>query len=678
MRQHRGRFLWVLCAFAGMYVSPSQTGRAQDTFSIVAVDSSTGMVGSAGASCIDGAIIISDVHPGVGVVHTQADWRSENQDYARILMNQGQSPQQIIDSLVAHDVQGNPGMRQYGVIDLVGGGRSASWTGTNCFDYKGHILGPNYAIQGNILLGRQILDSMQTRFLNTSGTFTDRLMAALQGAKVPGADTRCMASGRSAISAFIKVAWPRDTTGRLFLDLNVDNMPAPYDPIDSLQGLFDQWKSFPYLNTRSIAFGSYPIGERSDSVTIHLINYSLNPLTIPGISVPDSHFVVSGLPILPAVLAPCQALAFSVSFVPQSAVNLLDTISITTNDSLHPAGIIRLTGRGIVITPAEHGVMYVTSAAQPEGLLYSVNTATGALMPRGPLGVPQIGSLAIRPSSKEIYGTVATPLSAFLYRISANSGAAGLAGIVPLGSLRAIAFSPGDTLYGVTASGKLYRIDLTTGDTTYVGKAVGLSYSGISFSPTSGRLWASVFTPIDSIYTLNPATGAATFVGVTGFGGLTSSIAFDPLGVLYALIDNGSGEDYLATLDTISAAGTIVAGPLTVHNLHAIAMRTDSVGAVSVEDQQGETIPLEFLLRQNYPNPFNPSTTIKYDLPQTSHVSLSVYDVLGREVATLVNEEKSAGTYTVRWDASAVSSGVYFYRLRAGDFVQTRSMMIIK
>jgi hypothetical protein len=91
-----------------------------------------------------------------------------------------------------------------------------------------------------------------------------------------------------------------------------------------------------------------------------------------------------------------------------------------------------------------------------------------------------------------------------------------------------------------------------------------------------------------------------------------------------------------------------------------------------------DELPHDFSLFQNYPNPFNPGTTITYELPRTSHVTLSVYDVLGREVATLLNEEKSAGAYTVQWDASGVSSGVYFYRLKAGDFNQTKRMMIVR
>jgi hypothetical protein len=89
-------------------------------------------------------------------------------------------------------------------------------------------------------------------------------------------------------------------------------------------------------------------------------------------------------------------------------------------------------------------------------------------------------------------------------------------------------------------------------------------------------------------------------------------------------------------------------------------------------------LPKVFALEQNYPNPFNPSTTIRYQLPVASEVKLEVYDVLGKKIATLVNERQSAGSYQVVWNASGLSSGTYFYRLQAGTFVETKKMIMVK
>jgi hypothetical protein len=88
--------------------------------------------------------------------------------------------------------------------------------------------------------------------------------------------------------------------------------------------------------------------------------------------------------------------------------------------------------------------------------------------------------------------------------------------------------------------------------------------------------------------------------------------------------------------------------------------------------------PVAFALDQNYPNPFNPSTTITYELPKTSDVRMSVFDMLGREVSVLVNERREAGVHDVKFDASGLSSGVYLYRLQAGSFVQTRKLMFVR
>lgn len=219
---------------------------SQDTFSICAVDTITGEVGGAGASCIDnsaiagGVVIINDMHPGKGVIHTQASWLSANQNTAKNQMNLGKSPAQIIAWMQANDVQGNASVRQYGVVDLDSSGkaRSAGFTGTNCMNYKNHIVGPNYAIQGNILLGQHILDSMEARFLNAQGDLACKLMAALQGANVVGADTRCTNSGNSSLSSFLRVAKTGEVMPNIYLNLIVKSGPAGFEPIDSLQTLF--------------------------------------------------------------------------------------------------------------------------------------------------------------------------------------------------------------------------------------------------------------------------------------------------------------------------------------------------------------------------------------------------------------------------------------------------------
>lgn len=96
------------------------------------------------------------------------------------------------------------------------------------------------------------------------------------------------------------------------------------------------------------------------------------------------------------------------------------------------------------------------------------------------------------------------------------------------------------------------------------------------------------------------------------------------------------------------------------------------------ETKEREVHGKEFALNQNYPNPFNPSTTVKWQIPKSGLVSLKIYDVLGREVVTLVNEEVGAGKHESVFDASRFSSGVYFYQLKVGEFIRTKKMILIR
>jgi hypothetical protein len=97
-----------------------------------------------------------------------------------------------------------------------------------------------------------------------------------------------------------------------------------------------------------------------------------------------------------------------------------------------------------------------------------------------------------------------------------------------------------------------------------------------------------------------------------------------------------------------------------------------------VSNVDDETNITQYELLQNYPNPFNPTTTINYQLPQAGFVTLKVYDVLGNEIETLVNEEKPAGTYKLTWDAENLPGGVYFYRIRTESYTKTRKMVLLK
>lgn len=103
-----------------------------------------------------------------------------------------------------------------------------------------------------------------------------------------------------------------------------------------------------------------------------------------------------------------------------------------------------------------------------------------------------------------------------------------------------------------------------------------------------------------------------------------------------------------------------------------------SLGIVTAVEGEEQVIPTSYTLFQNYPNPFNPSTNIKFAIPKASNVKITIYDAIGKEVRTLMNNELNAGTHTIRWNASGFASGIYLYRIEAGNFVQVNKMLLLK
>lgn len=150
--------------------------------------------------------------------------------------------------------------------------------------------------------------------------------------------------------------------------------------------------------------------------------------------------------------------------------------------------------------------------------------------------------------------------------------------------------------------------------------------------------------------------------------------------VEWSAFSSGFGVPSLLNTATKSSVGQAVAGRSQLANsvmesgflVHPLFRGP----LVSVPEE--ELLPMVYALYQNYPNPFNPSTTIKYQLPVQTHVVLKLYDVLGREVATLVNEQQDAGYKTIQWNAAGLASGVYLYKLVARDFVETKKLLLLK
>ena len=151
--------------------------------------------------------------------------------------------------------------------------------------------------------------------------------------------------------------------------------------------------------------------------------------------------------------------------------------------------------------------------------------------------------------------------------------------------------------------------------------------------------------------------------------------------ILYSTRNSTGGISNVETLDSLQGGGRYVLFMLTIPGVSAFSINEIEIYGVPKTtgiDENNSLIPAEYSLLQNYPNPFNPSTTIRFAIPKTSYVYLTIYNILGQRIKTLINKELSAGTYNVKFDASGLSSGIYFYTLKAGDYLVTKKMILLR
>ncbi len=197
--------------------------------------------------------------------------------------------------------------------------------------------------------------------------------------------------------------------------------------------------------------------------------------------------------------------------------------------------------------------------------------------------------------------------------------------------------------------------------------------NGISWTPTGPALQMN-FVPALAVSGTNIFAGTGTYkLGPPSIGVLLST----DIGTSWTTVNEGfpraswDSTRYVSIRCFATSEQNLFAGT------DAGLVRRPLSEMTSVEHSP-TNVPTHFSLKQNYPNPFNPSTTIKFELSRASHASLCLYDLLGRELAVLLNEKRNAGVYEVKFDGSNLASGVYFYRLQAGDFIQTKKLVILK
>lgn len=365
----------------------------------------------------------------------------------------------------------------------------------------------------------------------------------------------------------------------------------------------------------------------------------------------------------------------SLSLISNDYKNSTKTISFTINNTAN-----------VVFNKATKGTLYASSESQNSGSVIQIDKNTGKGTNVGSSGFATLKSISINPQTDELFGFTYSPGLTNVIKVDGKNGF-GIHQFRTSVPLSTMAFTPSGELLGIATpppSGKfdvpaqrLYKINLTSGDAQSL-TALKIKAAAMAIEPATGDIWISVDTTEDKdkIYKIDVTTGDTTFIGRAEIGNKTiRALAFDNHGNLWGAYGEKNVVGTFIKIDKMTGVATSI-GTTGYEGITGLVFAPDSLTSIDHE----QTNPNSYALFNNYPNPFNPSTVISYQLPENSFVILKVFDVLGNEVESLVNEYQTAGVKTITLDLreKEFSSGIYFYQLKAGIFCQTKKMLLLK
>jgi len=227
------------------------------------------------------------------------------------------------------------------------------------------------------------------------------------------------------------------------------------------------------------------------------------------------------------------------------------------------------------------------------------------------------------------------------------------------------------TKFDFISSGSQLRLEIASG----IAKGSRIAVLGSEFpEPRSGlqQIWRRV-SPVFSV-DVSPAPGPVT--GVLSL--YYNADSLQPNAVDALIIHRWNNNQWAPLPTTFDSRQSFAGTPFPGPGIYAAYLDPSKSVLTGITDGAAANIPLEFKLQQNFPNPFNPETQIEFSLPIRQRVTLKIYDVMGRQVRVLLDEVRDAGNQRMVFDATTLTSGVYFYQLRAGDFLQSRKMVLIR
>lgn len=226
------------------------------------------------------------------------------------------------------------------------------------------------------------------------------------------------------------------------------------------------------------------------------------------------------------------------------------------------------------------------------------------------------------------------------------------------------------------ANGNIY-----VGGGSWGGAANGYDFAAVKYNSAGVQQWVKNynFSTTDYIYSI--AADDSANIYVSGYDGAYKTIKYSSAGTELwnaRFTDASVSNDYFPIVRIDQQNNVYVSGSSIVSSQNSYDYTVIKYSQATGIQIINSEVPKEFTLAQNYPNPFNPSTKIHFSLPKADNVFLAVYDVTGKEISVIANSYLKAGVYEAEWDASSITSGLYFYRLTAGNFSETKKMILIK
>jgi hypothetical protein len=440
-----------------------------------------------------------------------------------------------------------------------------------------------------------------------------------------------------------------------------------------------------YPEIQDYDFGDVEVGEVSDTIDAIIANYGTDDLVISSIPASVGDITRVSTHTFPLTIQTFDTLIVRFVFNP-TTVGAQNVSYEFLNNSTSFTGL-DFTGQGYEMIPATGLKLYAVSGTQNSGQTLTINKTTGAGTNIGSSNYTDLIGLAIHPETKQIYSIRSSVAGSTLLRLNANAGDAyPLYSYPSLPELFSIAFDSSGSLFGVLKGGQVYELNLEDGTFLQV-TTIPCQRISVKFHPQTNELWGTVKNflgnPKDQIVKINLTTGDTTRIGRTGYNVNTLDLAFDESNQLFGIKGSGTLVSDLFRINQTTGTATMV-GSVGLKDLTGLSY---SGNFTDVENEQTVS-PSNFTLEQNYPNPFNPSTQIKFSLPSSSNVKLTIYNLLGESVRELVNSDLNSGVHTVQWNSEdfsgkKVSSGIYFYKLKANgvngsEFSQVRKMILLK